>query len=88
MHIPNNEQCLGCDSIICTNNWSPSLTIYHIAYEYLLKKKFMIYTSDNNLKYFWRIISPIFSKYSNLGINIPDDIILHILSYGTPNLGF
>jgi len=87
-HVPNSTQCLGCESVICTNNWSPSLTIYNIAYEYLLRKRFMIYTSDNNLKYFWRIINPIFSKYSNQDINIPDDIILHILSFGIPNIGF
>jgi hypothetical protein len=86
--LPTNNDCLGCLSILCSNNWAPSLSMYNIAAEYLLRKRFMIYTSDKNLNYIWRIINRIFSKYKNNNITIPDEVIFHILTYGIPNFGF
>ena len=72
--IPNNKICLCCESLTCGNTWSPKINIFMIFNEFVY---------NCNLK---KYLKPIYTKYFNMifrndNWNIPDDIILHIISY-------
>jgi len=78
-HIcPDKDVCLCCQSIICGKNWSPAYTMYDVCNEYILRKTFYIFTSKLIQK---RIGSLFQNLFSNERWDIPEDIILHILSF-------
>ena len=75
-HIPFQFplNCLCCESITCSSNWSPSLIIADILVEYLARNKFALYCSP-----LWqKRILPIFN---NDRWTLPDDIVLSIIRY-------
>ena len=74
---PDNINCLCCESILCGNKWSPAYTLYDICNEYILRKTFFIYTSRLMQKNMKNILKNLFC---NDRWNIPDDLILYILS--------
>lgn len=72
--VPNNKICLCCESLICGNRWSPGIHIFMVFNEFVF---------NSNLK---KYLNPLYEKYFNMIFrndrwNIPDDIILHIISY-------
>jgi hypothetical protein len=76
LHIPVElpMRCLCCESITCSGNWAPSLTIADILIEYLSRKRFELYCSP-----LWqKRILPIFN---NDRWNLPDDLILCIIQH-------
>jgi hypothetical protein len=66
--------CLCCESITCSGNWIPSLTIVDILIEYLARKKFALYCSP-----LWQ--KRILSIFNNDRWTLPDDIVLNIIQY-------
>ena len=75
---PDKDVCLCCQSIICGKNWSPAYTMYDVCNEYILRKTFYIFTSKLIQK---RIVSLFKNLFSNERWEIPEDLILHILSF-------
>jgi ubiquitin-protein ligase len=68
-----NDHCLCCESITCSNNWSPSKTISDILMEFIARRNFFINCSP--LMQRW--IKPIFD---NDRWSLPEDIILLLIS--------
>ena len=71
-NIPNKKDCLCCQSIICSNNWSPSKMLSDILAEYVTRRDFKI----NCRPLMQRWIGVIFNNDRWV---IPDDIILKIV---------
>ena len=71
-NIPNKKDCLCCQSIICSNNWSPSYSMSDILAEYVTRSDFKI----NCAPLMQRWIGAIFNNDRWV---IPDDIILKIV---------
>ena len=71
-NIPNKKDCLCCQSIICSNNWSPSKILSDILAEYVTRKDFKI----NCRPLMQRWIGVIFNNDRWV---IPDDIIFEIV---------
>ena len=69
-----NDHCLCCESILCSNNWSPSRTISDILMEFIARRNFSINCSP--LMQRW--IKPIFD---NDRWSLPEDVILLIIGY-------
>lgn len=72
--IPDNKICLCCETLICGNRWNPGINIFMLFNEFVF---------NSNLK---KYLNPIYGKYFDMIFrnerwNIPDDIILHIISY-------
>ena len=67
-----NDHCLCCESITCSNNWSPSKTISDILMEFIARRNFSINCSP--LMQRW--IKPIFD---NDRWSLPEDVILLII---------
>jgi ubiquitin-protein ligase len=66
--------CLCCESITCSGNWTPSFTIADILIEYLARKKFALYCSP-----LWqKRILPIFNNDRWV---LPDDIVFSIIQH-------
>lgn len=63
-----NIKCLYCDSIMCANNWKPSLTIHDVIKEY-----------ENNNNMILALYAINMLKYNN--INLPSNIEKNILSF-------
>ena len=63
-----NIKCLYCDSIMCANNWKPSLTIHDVIKEY-----------ENNNNMILALYAINMLKYNN--INLPSNIEKTILSF-------
>ena len=74
LNIPYQGICYCCESIICSDKWSPSYTMTDVLCEYIIRKQFLIYGNSLNL----RIINSIFS---NNKWYIPNDVICHIISF-------
>ena len=72
--IPNNNDCLCCDSLACSNIWNPSYNLFDLTIEYLSRKKLELFLKPVILKY----ISTIFY---NDNWKLDDNIILHIISF-------
>ena len=77
--VPNKNTCLCCESICCSNNWSPGHSMCDILAEYVIYRDFNINTGA--LMQRW--IAPIFN---NDRWCLPDDIILLIIKNLTSNL--
>ena len=74
LKYPGKGICYCCESIICTNQWSPRELLCNILFEYIISKQFLIYSSNLNQ----RQINNIFK---NEKWNIPNDIIEHIIEF-------
>ena len=76
--IPSSNQCLCCDSLVCSNNWYPSIKIIDLVLEYLSRKKFKFYLKPLINRYITNIINGIFNNdkwYLN------DDCKMYILNF-------
>ena len=49
--IPNNKDCLCCDSLTCGNNWGPGYNLFDLTIEYLSRKKLELFLKPLMLKY-------------------------------------
>ena len=73
-NIPNNKMCLCCDSISCSDNWTPHFNIFILFNEYVFK--------TNMKKYLQPIYHVYFEKlFRNDKWNLSDDILLHIVNF-------
>ena len=79
--IPNYSvtPCLCCESIICSDKWSPGKQFADILIEYIGRRDFSIHCS----KLMQRWITPIFNNDRWI---LPDEIILHILKIFNENI--
>ena len=72
--FPKRGTCYCCESILCSNKWSPSVLLCNVLFEYIIAKQFLIFSSNLNQ----RQINNIFK---NDNWNLPNDIILHIIVF-------
>ena len=68
--------CICCNSILCTNKWTPAFLFINIIDEALYNKKFLFYTSKVGQK----LIHLLFNNKDNRW-SLSDDLILHIFSF-------
>ena len=69
--------CWCCSSILCGNNWSPSLRINDVIIEFLETKFILKYNQPYNYIKLITIYNGLFEVFNNY--NLPDDIIDMIL---------
>lgn len=74
LKFPERNTCYCCESIICSNKWSPAILLSDILFEYIILKQFLIFSNILNQ----RQINNIFN---NDNWTIPNEIINHILSF-------
>jgi len=70
----NKSLCLCCESITCSNKWSPALTLYKVVLEYVAFRDYSLYSS----KLMRRLIRRLFNNERWI---LPDDIILYIVKF-------
>lgn len=75
---PDKNECLCCQSITCGKNWTPAFTMYDVCNEFILRKTFFIFTCKLIQK---RIISLFKNLFTNENWQLPEELILHILSF-------
>ena len=70
-----NDECFCCNSVICSDKWSPSLRIDNILLE-LMEVIFIIkYNQHYNYLYIYNIYQSLFIKYFN---KLPNEILDYI----------
>ena len=72
--VPDNKTCLCCESLLCGNNWNPSVHIFMLFNECVFKNNMKKYLKPLYRVYFEKI-------FKNDKWNIPDDILLHIINF-------
>lgn len=73
--IPTRDDCLCCESVICSKNWSPAIIMCDILGEYVTRRDFKI----NCGRLTQRLIHRIFNNDRWV---IPDELILEIINKG------
>lgn len=74
LNFPGKGICYCCESIICSNKWTPSHILSDVLFEYIISKQFLIYSSNLNQKLIKRI-------FKNEKWTLPNDIISHIIEF-------
>ena len=72
--LPDNQTCLCCESLYCSNKWSPSITLFMLFNECVFRKNLEKFLLPIYQLYFIKI-------FKNERWNIPDDILLHIINF-------
>ena len=72
--ILDNKDCFCCSSILCLNNWSPSLRFTDLLYEYTEIEFINYYKKKYTLLYITKIYNYLFEKF-------PEEIIEHIIEH-------
>jgi ubiquitin-protein ligase len=72
------DSCYCCNSVTCSNNWSPSCKIDNILMEYLEMEFIKHYCQDDNYK---KLLSTYDHLFNLLFEKIPNEVIEIILNY-------
>ena len=72
--VPDNSMCLCCESLTCSNRWSPIVNIFTVLNECVFRKNIHHYLHSKYSKYFDEI-------FKNERWCLPDDAILAIIEF-------